>query len=282
MDSGDVCGGMEALAVPVCGPCEELPTFQYVPELIAGPGADQDPSEVTIQGCDCKGSCQEACICLPHGFNYVSRTVVSSQRPILECNIMCKCRDTCPNRETQQGLQFHLCVCKRPGKGWGLCTKQDIPRGRFVCEYAGEVLGQEEARSRIQSQNPSANNYIIAVYEHLQGGQTLKTFIDPTHKGNVGRFLNHSCQPNLFMLPVRTHSMVPKLALFAARDILAGEELCYDYSGRSFNPIPDGENQTRGREQEEINTDRKKCLCGTTLCSGYLPYDGNLYQVRTH
>ncbi|KAE8612069.1 hypothetical protein XENTR_v10012701 [Xenopus tropicalis] len=270
----DVCCGTERLAVPVSGPWENLPAFQYTPELIAGPGAEQDPSEVTIQGCDCRGSncVAELCSCLPHGTNYVRRTIVSGQRPVRECHIMCSCGESCPNRETQQGLQYQLQLCQRPGKGWGVCTLEDIPSGRFVCEYAGEVLGHEQARSRTLSQNPCANNYIIAVREHLHGGQILQTFVDPTHIGNVGRFLNHSCDPNLFMMPVRTHSMVPKLALFAARDIQAGEELCYDYSGKFFNQTPACETL----DPEEPSS-RKKCQCGARACSGFLPYESSLF-----
>ncbi|KAG8436077.1 hypothetical protein GDO86_007253 [Hymenochirus boettgeri] len=188
MGPADVCCAWETLPVPINGPWEELTAFEYTPELIAGPGAAQDPSEVNIHGCDCQGSCciPGVCTCLPYGSNYVNNIIISGQRPILECNIMCNCRESCPNRESQLGLQFHLQLCKRPGKGWGLCTQENIPSGRFVCEYAGEVLGREQAHSRISSQKPTDSNYIIAVREHLHGGQILETFVDPTHKGNMG------------------------------------------------------------------------------------------------
>ncbi|XP_068109221.1 histone-lysine N-methyltransferase SETMAR isoform X2 [Hyperolius riggenbachi] len=275
----DVCSGLEALSVPLCGPLEELSPFQYTSELIAGPGAELDPSEVTIQGCECLGqSCMTVqCPCLLQGENYVNRQVTDRGRPILECNILCSCAETCANRETQRGLQFHLQVCQIPGKGWGLITQEDIPSGRFVCEYAGKVLGHEEASRRIRSQDPNANNYIIAIREHLHSGQILQMYVDPTHTGNVGRFLNHSCKPNLFMLPVRSHSMLPKLALFAARDIQAGEELCYDYSGRAFNNEP---SRKPGDilSEEVAAVPRKTCMCGTDICTGYLPFDSSLYE----
>ncbi|XP_040214596.1 histone-lysine N-methyltransferase SETMAR [Rana temporaria] len=275
-EEDDVCGGQEAL--PVCGgPRGELGPFQYTPELIAGPGADVDPSEVTIQGCECRGrSCVEGrCPCLPRGQNYVNgRVTLARDTPILECNVLCSCAETCANRETQRSLQFRLEVRQIPGKGWGLRTKEAIPSGRFVCEYAGEVLGEEEACLRIKSQDPTTNNYIIAVREHLHDGRTLRTYVDPTRIGNIGRFLNHSCRPNLAMLPVRSHSMVPRLALFAARDIPAGEELCYDYSGRSFNAEPPSAG-------DEGPGPRKRCLCGTDVCAGDLPFDGSLYGDKS-
>ena len=47
----------------------------------------------------------------------------------------------------------------------------------------------------------------------------MSSFLVPLALGNIGRYLNHSCDPNLVMVPVRTSSAVPHLALFAARDI---------------------------------------------------------------
>ncbi|XP_075687997.1 histone-lysine N-methyltransferase SETMAR [Rhinoderma darwinii] len=282
MEPGDVCGGEEALPVPVCGTWTQLPDFQYAAELVAGPGAELDPSEVTIQGCECpEPRCPPGgCACLPHGDNYHHRRLRGSQKPVLECNVLCRCGESCANRETQHGLQFQLQVYQVPGKGWGLRTQEIIPSGRFVCEYAGEVLGAEEARRRIRSQHPHANNYIIAVREHLHSGRVLETVIDPTYVGNIGRFLNHSCQPNLVMVPVRTHSMVPRLALFAARDIPAWEELCYDYSGIAFNCTPNsGLLSGHSQDMETDRSQRKKCLCGTAPCSGYLPFDATLYKA---
>uniref|UniRef100_A0A8B9PT84 Histone-lysine N-methyltransferase SETMAR n=1 Tax=Apteryx owenii TaxID=8824 RepID=A0A8B9PT84_APTOW len=144
--------------------------------------------------------------------------------------------------------------------GWGLRTLEFIAKGRFVCEYAGEVLGFNEARRRIQAQTSKDSNYIIAVREHLHNGQVMETFVDPTYIGNVGRFLNHSCEPNLFMVPVRVDSMVPRLALFAATDISAGEELSYDYSGR-FHNLPEG------------NTLKKPCYCGSRTCTSFFTFE---------
>lgn len=104
--------------------------------------------------------------------------------------------------------------------------------------------------------------------------QIMETFVDPTFVGNVGRFLNHSCEPNLLMVPVRIDSMVPKLALFAARDICKEEELSYDYSGRYCNclPVKDQENLQPANKES-----KKPCYCGAKLCTGFLPYDGSIF-----
>ncbi|XP_067854371.1 histone-lysine N-methyltransferase SETMAR isoform X2 [Heptranchias perlo] len=259
----------------------------YTPENVAGPGEDLDPTEITLPGCECSTSfCErDACTCLQryNGAYDENMCLVDFKvetgysRPVFECNIMCKCSEACKNRLVQRGLIFKLQVFKTLKKGWGLRTLQSIGRGRFVCEYGGEVISFPEASRRIQSQNSDDMNYIIAVREHLSSGEVLQTFVDPTHIGNVGRFLNHSCDPNLYMVPVRVNSLVPRLALFAARDIAAEEELSYDYSGR-FNNLPQ-----EGTTKEESCGDTsalKSCYCGAQSCTGFLPFDSSLYNLQ--
>ncbi|NWZ25248.1 SETMR methyltransferase, partial [Asarcornis scutulata] len=256
---------------------------QYSPDNVPGADGDVDPTEITFPGCSClTSSCvAPVCSCLRQGENYDNLCLRAADneeyaRPIFECNALCRCGESCQNRVVQRGLQLRLEVFKTAKKGWGLRTLEFIAKGRFVCEYAGEVLGFNEAHRRTQAQTPQDSNYIIAVREHLHSGQVMETFVDPTYIGNVGRFLNHSCEPNLFMVPVRVDSMVPKLALFAARDIAAGEELCYDYSGRFCNsPLTNREQQT----SEEDNRLRKPCYCGSRTCASFLPWDGSLFST---
>ncbi|NWJ01313.1 SETB2 methyltransferase, partial [Crypturellus undulatus] len=57
--------------------------------------------------------------------------------------------------------------------------------------------------------------------------------LDATKEGNVGRFLNHSCCPNLFAQSVfvETHNRsFPWVAFFTNRHVKAGTELTWDYS----------------------------------------------------
>jgi SET domain-containing protein len=66
--------------------------------------------------------------------------------------------------------------------------------------------------------------------------------------GSVARFLNHCCEPNLFVQPVfiEYSRRVHRIALFAARDILPYEELTYDY----------------GYVVGSVEGKTLKCLCG--------------------
>ncbi|NXI54902.1 SETMR methyltransferase, partial [Chloroceryle aenea] len=257
---------------------------QYSPDNVAGADGLTDPTEITFPGCSClTSSCvAHTCSCLSRGENYSALRLRPAgegeeyTQPVFECNTLCRCSESCHNRVVQRGLQLRLEVFKTERKGWGLRTLEPVAKGRFVCEYAGEVLGFEEARRRIQAQTVKDSNYIIAVREHLHNGQVLETFVDPTHVGNIGRFLNHSCEPNLVMVPVRVDSMVPRLALFAATDISAGEELSYDYSGR-FHNLP-RTNQEQ-KPSEEAHGLRKPCYCGSRTCASFLPWDSSLFST---
>ncbi|XP_037656530.1 histone-lysine N-methyltransferase SETMAR [Choloepus didactylus] len=281
-EPADVAHGLENLPVSAWPPKSEPAPFQYTPDHVIGPGADMDPTQITFPGCIClKTPCLPGtCTCLRHEKNYDDNSClrdigleVKYTQPVFECNIMCQCSDQCKNRVVQRGLQLQLQVFKTDKKGWGLRTLEFIPRGKFVCEYAGEVLGFSEVQRRIQLQTIHDSNYIIAIREHVYNGQVMETFVDPTYRGNIGRFLNHSCEPNLLMIPVRIDSMVPKLALFAARDILPKEELSYDYSGRFLN-LTDSEDRER-LDKEKL---RKPCYCGAKSCTAFLPYDSSLYR----
>ncbi|XP_073324977.1 histone-lysine N-methyltransferase SETMAR [Pagrus major] len=286
----DLSNGLENVAVLTerGSGVRTVPTFQYSPENIQGPGCTVDPSEVTLPGCSCLShSClTESCSCLQtHGQAYettgtllnLSRTESGYSSPVFECNALCTCSDACSNRVVQSGPRVRLEVYSTKNRGWGVRTLEAIPHGMFVCEYAGEVINFEEARRRQLAQRSEDNNYIIAVREHAGGGSVTETFVDPAVVGNVGRFLNHSCQPNLYMQPVRVHSVVPRLALFAGRDIDAQEELTFDYSGGYSNQppveLPSTQSDAAVQASRTDGLQRKECHCGANNCVQFLPLD---------
>jgi len=160
----------------------------------------------------------------------------------------------------RSGLEIFDCG---PCKGLGLRTKLSIPKGGFICEYAGEVIGKAEALKRFESAVLKGfMNYIFILRENTST-DVIETIVDPTVIGNIGRYINHSCNPNSAIVPVRVNSAVPKLAIFAVRDIAAGEEITFDYSG--------GKTQN---SSQAVN--RKSCFCGSATCSKFLPFDESL------
>ena len=54
-------------------------------------------------------------------------------------------------------------------------------------------------------------------------------FIDATKKGNLGRFLNHSCRPNC-KVEKWVVGKKSRMGIFTKRKIAAGEELTFNYN----------------------------------------------------
>ncbi|EYC31511.1 hypothetical protein Y032_0004g2195 [Ancylostoma ceylanicum] len=234
--------------------------FQYVPTSVPGPNCDPAAWELLV-GCDCISECsaEQKCACLLGAEdNYTSDGLLldkPSGAPILECHSECSCSTSdapCRNRVVQCGVKVALEVYKcSDDKGFGVRAAEEIPARVFVCEYAGEVLNKDEVEKRAVSEH--YHYYTLTVREHGEGG-VLTTFIDPRHRGNLARFINHGCDPNLSIAIIRIGYTVPHVGLFSNRVIHAGEELCYDYGVSALNGI-----------------DGKRCLCGAAICRGYLP-----------
>lgn len=82
------------------------------------------------------------------------------------------------------------------GKGWGIRTLEDIPKGAFICEYVGEVLTNMELYYRIlQSGGNERHTYPVTLDADWGSEVVLKDeealCLDATCHGNVARFINH-------------------------------------------------------------------------------------------
>lgn len=290
MISEDISNGEELVKVPVVNELsDERPTsFGYTRECIAGPNVDESFKSPFYPGCECRHCKRDTCPCL-HRFGpcydeegclqIFSKQPTVFCQPVFECNSCCICPASCTNRVVQKGQQLRLQVFKTKHKGWGLRPLEIIKKFAFVCEYAGELISVHEAKRRTLELTSETGNYLIALREHSYSSGILRTHVDARFHGNASRFINHSCNPNLVMVPVRVDSMVPRLALFAATNIDAGEELSFDYSGQftiwsTGEPCVeyDGIEVLRGLGKEP-----KKCSCGSQNCSGFLPFDSSLY-----
>ena len=109
-------------------------------------------------------------------------------------------------------------------------------------------------------------NYCYFRLAKLFSCSGFEKMLRQSFSNHFSRYLNHSCSPNLLMHPVRVGCPVPKLALFAKRDIEPGEELTFDYGDV-------GEREGKEEEKGIDVTHRKECLCGAKQCRGYLPYN---------
>ncbi|XP_016985006.1 probable histone-lysine N-methyltransferase set-23 [Drosophila rhopaloa] len=223
-----------------------------------------DYNSVLLNQCLCNGDCQKSEIC-PHGGHYEYSTdgrellLKKSSNPVIECHNLCKCsKNTCSNRLVQNGPRKNLEIFDSPVYGSkGVRTSENIPRGAFICEYAGELLTSHEAKRRlIINEELGSMNYVLVLNEYTSEKKQQVTIVDPSTRGNIGRYINHSCEPNCHIAAVRIDCPIPKIGIFAARDIPAREELCFHYGGEG--------------QYKRVN-DGKTCLCAAPTCTGFMP-----------
>nr|KJB26041.1 hypothetical protein B456_004G222200 [Gossypium raimondii]KJB26042.1 hypothetical protein B456_004G222200 [Gossypium raimondii] len=115
------------------------------------------------------------------------------RKVIKECWIKCGCNKQCGNRVVQRGVNYKLQVFLTPdGKGWGLRTLENLPKGAFVCEFVGEILTIPEFYARNREKHTSP--VLLDAYWGLKGvpKDEEALCLDATCYGNVARFINHS------------------------------------------------------------------------------------------
>jgi len=272
------------------------PMLIYSPTNIPGPGFSEHNFIELENGCLCTTDCGS--YCYHQGSNSGSSyecgifNLSILGRPVFECNSKCRCEPSrCSNRIISLGPNQNLQICKTEKKGYGLFCKNNLRSGEFICEYAGELLDEETARKRYEIQTKNGkSNYILVLREFSGDKLTYKTIVDPTAIGNIGRYANHCCDPNVLIVPVRIETIIPHLALVAGRDILQGEELCFDYGdpgGQArllgSQPTPAKTTSIRspnGETNEGEEEARTRCECGSGACHGYLPFNKQLLNDR--
>ncbi|MCD7446773.1 hypothetical protein HAX54_016866 [Datura stramonium] len=131
----------------------------------------------------------------------------------------------------------------------------------FICEYVGELLDEKEAENRIDSneylfdlgnydeeipkRNAARSNNLKVESNSLQRKDEDGFTLDGARYGNVGRFINHSCSPNLYaqnvmydhgdmsaQIVMYDHGdmRVPHIIFSASKSIAPLEELTYHYN----------------------------------------------------
>ncbi|KAJ7977181.1 Histone-lysine N-methyltransferase [Quillaja saponaria] len=180
---------------------------------------------------------------------------------IKECWSKCGCNKHCGNRVVQRGIACNLQVFyTSDGKGWGLRTLEELPKGAFVCEFVGEVLTTRELYERNMQCTKSGKctypvlldaNWISGV---LKDEETL--CLDASSFSNVARFINHRClDANLIEIPVEVETPAHHyyhLAFFTSRKVDALEELTWDY-GIDF-------------DDQDLLAKVSCCRCGSKFC----------------
>lgn len=157
--------------------------------------------------CGCtKGACTSDMECL----NRALRVQCSNECTLSYCSNRRFWKEACGNKlRISSGLKT-----KRVLK-----TKLARKPGEFLCEYAGEVINSRRAQE-IFKENADAR--IVAIGSQL--------FIDATNKGNVARFIKHSCKPNS-RLEVWSVNGFYRAGVFSLTDMTTNMEVTIDKDG---------------------------------------------------
>lgn len=229
--------------------------LQYTPPVLS-----PDPEFLIACACQEPINCTDGCHEDTYAYDSDGLLMLPSGSAIYECNQSCLCSINCKNRVVQRGRKIPLEIFKTNKKGWGVRAKNRIKRGTFIEQYVGEVLTMQEGDFRGTVYDTLECSYLFDM-DFAQSEYPIKYVIDSYVIGNVSRFFNHSCSPNLEVFVVYYDSadaQMHRLAFFARRDIAEDEELCFDYNGRfDLESVTD-------------THDRYACQCNAPNCRRWI------------
>lgn len=163
----------------------------------------------------------------------------------MECGGDCSCGRKCQNQRFLRKQYADVTVIKTEKKGFGLRANKDMVPGEFVFEYIGEVIDERTFRRRMLQYDEEGIKHFY--FMSLTKGE----FVDATKKGNLGRFCNHSCNPNCFVDKWVVGDKL-RMGIFVERKVSAGEELVFNYN------------------VDRYGADPQPCYCGEPNCSGFI------------
>ncbi|KAF7336599.1 Histone-lysine N-methyltransferase, H3 lysine-9 specific [Mycena sanguinolenta] len=271
------------------GPLAPPQDFVYSNRLWLGDGVDP-PNATEAHSCACNVACYpETCDCARRpamvdaehqgqGFAYDPSGLLKEHgAPVFECNMLCSCReDLCSNRArllpfhsrhlplteapqvVQKGRTADVCIRHTTRKGWGVFAEKAIPAGSFIGTLAGELVSPAVGLQRERDYMAAGLLPTFGLDPYYLEDADGFYVVDTHRAGNFTRFLNHSCDPNCKLTPcyIDEHDVrKPLMALFAARDVLLGEELTVSYDGDDLAASSIGE---------------WPCHCEAAQCRGFI------------
>ncbi|XP_025406749.1 uncharacterized protein LOC112680773 isoform X2 [Sipha flava] len=192
----------------------------------------------TMTPCECDSTKPNPC---GPGSDCINRMLMFECQPQI-----CPAGDKCNNQRFTKTIYPNMVPFLTKGRGWGLKTLEDIKEGSFVIEYVGDVIDEEEFQRRcLEMHQRNEQNYYFLTIDNSR-------MIDAGPKGNLSRFMNHSCEPNC-VTQKWTVNGDTRIGLFALHDIPSGTELVFDYRLQSCSGV-----------------EKKPCQCGAARCSKFI------------
>ncbi|KAJ5414550.1 hypothetical protein N7509_001177 [Penicillium cosmopolitanum] len=163
----------------------------------------------------------------------------------IECVGDCGCGADCRNQRFQNKEYAQVSVIKTEKKGFGLRAETKLEPHQLIFEYVGEVVGEAQFRRRMRQYDEEGIKHFY--FMSLNKGE----FVDATKRGNLGRFCNHSCNPNCYVDKWVVGEKL-RMGIFAERVVEAGEELVFNYN------------------VDRYGADPQPCYCAEPNCTGFI------------
>jgi len=135
--------------------------------------------------------------------------------------------------------------------GNGVFATRMIPKGARIVRYMGLLRTHDEVDAAYAGMEETGHTFLFTLNEDY--------VIDGNIKGNIARWINHSCEPNCEAViepDDKGRARYDKVFIEALRRIKPGEELTFNY----------------GITLAERHTPRLKalwgCRCGAPSCTG--------------
>lgn len=168
----DITEGKEGIKIPAINAFDDRgpPEMKYTAvRKPVGFKINTDPAFMAC--CDCEDDdCanKDTCACFQMTINsylYANRNDRQESGPIsyewkrllsqvssgiYECHSGCKCNSRCLNKVVQHPIRVRMQMFRTKLKGWGLQACHDIPRGSFICVYAGKLYRDEDTETLCQ------------------------------------------------------------------------------------------------------------------------------------
>ena len=117
-------------------------------------------------------------------------------------------------------------------EGKGVQARVEIPRGRFVCNYGGDLLSRKEG---ISYMDRDGDFCFLYEFSYDQNGKNVIAFFNHNSTTfSVGKFINHS-RPHFNVIPrvFFRSSGKPEIMFISTCLIEAGDQILFDY-GRLY------------------------------------------------
>jgi len=134
---------------------------------------------------------------------------------------------------------------------FGLVALEPAEPGDLIIEYVGELVRASVANIRELRYERGHHGEGIASSYLFRLDDVM--VIDATNRGNLARFINHSCDPSCVARTMLLNGS-RRIVMYAKRHISVGDELTYDYK------FP----------REKDPSKRVRCLCNAPNCRKYL------------